>query len=103
MKPWREIAVPHRDVLEGTFQQSEFAADITAVHSGKATKEYQDPIAFFDRTFITEDMRRLLTQVVQRLTGKGGDPVIQLLRWTPETGPGNKVEYNPYLLGVIHG
>ena len=26
MKPWREIAVPHRDVLEGTFQQSEFAA-----------------------------------------------------------------------------
>jgi uncharacterized protein len=77
MKPWREIAVPHRDVLEGTFQQSEFAADITAVHSGKATKEYQDPIAFFDRTFITEGMRRLLTQVVQRLTGKGGDPVIQ--------------------------
>ena len=34
MKLWREIAVPHRDVLEGTFQQSEFAADITAVHTG---------------------------------------------------------------------
>ena len=30
LKPWREIAVPHPDVLEGTFQQSEFAADITA-------------------------------------------------------------------------
>jgi hypothetical protein len=42
MKPWREIAVPHRDVLGGTFQQSEFAADMTAVHSGIATKEYQD-------------------------------------------------------------
>jgi predicted AAA+ superfamily ATPase len=41
MKPWREIAVPHRDVLEGTFQQSEFAADTTAVHSGKVNKEYQ--------------------------------------------------------------
>ena len=54
MKPWREIAVPHRDVLEGTFQQSEFAADITAVHSGKATKEYQEATAFFERTFITE-------------------------------------------------
>ena len=35
-KPWREIAVPHPDVLEGTFQQSEFAADITAVRTGKA-------------------------------------------------------------------
>ena len=78
MKPWREIAVPHRDVLEGTFQQSEFAADITAVHTGKATKEYQDAVAFFDRTFITEGMRLLLTQVAQRLAGKGGDPVIQL-------------------------
>lgn len=78
MKPWREIAVPHRDVLEGTFQQSEFAADITAVHSGKATKEYQDAAAFFDRTFITEGMRLLLTQVAQRLVSNGGEPVIQL-------------------------
>ena len=78
MKPWREIAVPHRDVLEGTFQQSEFAADITAVNSGKAPKEYQDAAAFFDRTFITEGMRLLLTQVAQRLVGNGGEPVIQL-------------------------
>lgn len=78
MKPWREIAVPHRDVLEGTFQQSEFAADITAVHSGKASPEYQDPIAFFERTFITEGMRMLLTQVAQRLSSNGGEPVIQL-------------------------
>src|SRR6266446_10853954 len=78
LKPWREIALPHRDVLEGTFQQSEFAADITAVHSGKATAEYQDAAAFFERTYITEGMRLLLTQVAQRLSGKGGEPVIQL-------------------------
>src|SRR5215831_6738056 len=78
MKPWREIAVPHRDVLEGTFQQSEFAADMTAVRTGKATREYQEAAAFFDRTFITEGMRLLLTQVAQRLNGRGGEPVIQL-------------------------
>lgn len=78
MKPWREITVPHKDVLEGTFQQSEFAADITAVHTGKASREYQDAVAFYDRTFITEGMRLLLTQVAQRLSGKGGEPVIQL-------------------------
>ena len=47
MKPWREVAVPHKDVLEGTFQQSEFAADLTAVRDGKATKEYQDAASFF--------------------------------------------------------
>ncbi|MBL9168036.1 MAG: ATP-binding protein, partial [Verrucomicrobiales bacterium] len=78
LKPWREIAVPHSDVLEGTFQQSEFAADITAVRTGKASREYQDPAAFFQRTFITEGMRLLLTSVARRLNGQGGDPVIQL-------------------------
>jgi uncharacterized protein len=78
MKPWREITFPHRDVLEGTFQQSEFAADITAVHTNKASREYQDAIAFFNRTFITEGMGLLLTQVAQRLADKGGEPVIQL-------------------------
>jgi predicted AAA+ superfamily ATPase len=65
-------------VLEGTFQQSEFAADITAVNTGKASREYQDATAFFDRTFITEGMGLLLTQVAQRLAGKGGEPVVQL-------------------------
>jgi predicted AAA+ superfamily ATPase len=33
---------------------------------------------FFQRTFITEGMRLLLDSVVKRLSGKGGDPVIQL-------------------------
>ena len=78
LKPWREIIVPHPDVLNGTFQQSEFAADLTAVRSGKATPEYGDAKAFYERTFITEGMGRLLTQVAQRLNGKGGEPVIQL-------------------------
>lgn len=78
MKPWREIIVPHPDVLNGTFQQSEFAADITAVRTGRATSEYGDAKAFYERTFITEGMGRLLSQVAQRLNGKGGEPVIQL-------------------------
>ena len=78
LKPWREIAIPHADVLEGTFQQSEFAADLTAVHTSQATREYQDAPAFFERTFITEGMRLLLTSVARRLNGRSGDPVIQL-------------------------
>ena len=49
MKPWREVIVPHVDVLNGTFQQSEFAADLTAVRSGKATVEYGDAKAFYER------------------------------------------------------
>lgn len=78
LKPWREIAVPHEDVLKGTFQQAEFAADLSRVHEGSATEEYQLPNLFYQRTFITEGMRLLLDSVVKRLTGQGGDPVIQL-------------------------
>jgi predicted AAA+ superfamily ATPase len=78
IKPWREIAVPHQDVLKGTFQESEFAADISQVHQGKATPEYQDPAQFFARTYITEGMALLLDSVVKRLSGQGGDPVVQL-------------------------
>ena len=46
LKPWREIAQPHKDVLEGTFKQSEFAADISQVAAGTAPAEYQDAEKF---------------------------------------------------------
>jgi predicted AAA+ superfamily ATPase len=78
LKPWREIARPHKDVLEGSFKQSEFAADITQVANGTAPSEYQDAEKFFSRTYITEGMRLLLISVAQRLAGQGGDPVVQL-------------------------
>ncbi|NIC43382.1 ATP-binding protein [Aquabacterium sp. A08] len=78
VKPWREVAHPHKDVLEGSFKQSEFAADISQVKDRAAQPEYQDPEKFFARTYITEGMRLLLQSVAERLSGRGGDPVIQL-------------------------
>ena len=78
LKPWREVVTPHEDVLHGTFQESEFAADLTKVVRGVASPEYQDPALFFQRTVITEGMGRLLESVIKRLTGEGGDPVMQL-------------------------
>jgi predicted AAA+ superfamily ATPase len=78
LKPWREIAHPRADVLHGTFQQSEFAADLSAVAAGRAPEEYRDAEKFFARTFITAGMAQLLTAVAQRLNGRGGDPVVQL-------------------------
>lgn len=78
MKPWRTVAKPHTDVLTGTLKQSEFAADLSRVAEGSASKEYQDAVQFFDRTYITEGMKELLVSVARRLKGKGGDPVVQL-------------------------
>jgi predicted AAA+ superfamily ATPase len=78
MKPWREIIHPHDDVLDGKFDESEFAADLTKVVRGIAKPEYLDPERFFERTVVTEGMSLLLQSVVKRLGGKGGDPVVQL-------------------------
>lgn len=77
LQPWRKVIIPHDDVARGKFQQAQFAADLAQVLAGKATSEYQDPVEFFQRTFLTEGTRLLLT-AVERLAGKGGEPVIQL-------------------------
>ena len=78
IKPWREVAKPHADVLAGTFVQSDFAVDIMKVVDGSAPDEYRNPEAFYERTYVTEGMKQLLVTVAQRLNGRGGDPVIEL-------------------------
>jgi predicted AAA+ superfamily ATPase len=78
LKPWREIVTPHRDVATGRYQQAEFAADLWQVHLGEGADEYRHPVEFFRRTYLTESLTRLLANAIQRLAGRGGDPVVQL-------------------------
>ncbi|WP_170364042.1 DUF499 domain-containing protein [Ruegeria arenilitoris] len=76
--PWREVVEPHQDVATGEFQQAEFAADLAKVHNGSAPPEYRDPREFFSRTYLTDGLSRLLEGAAKRLSGKGGDPVVEL-------------------------
>jgi predicted AAA+ superfamily ATPase len=78
LKPWREVITPHKDVASGRYQQAEFAADLWQVHLGEGGHEYSDPAEFFRRTFLTESLKRMLVGAVERMAGKGGDPVVQL-------------------------
>ena len=78
LKPWREVVTPHSDVASGRYQQAEFAADLWQVYQGEGSNEYKNPTEFFRRTFITEGLRRLLSQSLLRLAGQGGDPVVEL-------------------------
>ncbi len=78
LKPWIEVALPHPDVLANRFKEAEFAADLFAVDAGHATEDYGAPENFFRITFLTEGLRRVLMSSLQRLAGKGGDPVIGL-------------------------
>jgi hypothetical protein len=76
--PWRQIAEPRSDVARGITEIAQFAANFQDVLEGKAVIEYQDPVEFYDRTYITEGMRGMLIKAIQRVSGKGGEPVIQL-------------------------
>ena len=78
LKPWREVAIPHPDVSSGRYQQAEFAADLWQVYRGEGSDEYRDPVEFFRRTYLTQSLRQLLANAILRLTGQGGDPVVQL-------------------------
>jgi len=78
LKPWREIIVPHKDVAGGQYQQAEFAANLAQVVSGNAEPEYQDAVNFFDRTYLTQGIRILLTTALKRAANINGEPVTQL-------------------------
>lgn len=76
--PWRDVVEPHQDVATGEFQQAEFAADLAKVHNGSAPSEYRNPREFFARTYLTEGLSTLLVGAAKRLSGGGGDPVVEL-------------------------
>ena len=75
---WRTVMQPHPDVAEGRYRAAEFAADLAQVSRGEGAIEYRDPVEFFNRTYVTEGMAGLLTESLQRISGQGGEPVIQL-------------------------
>jgi predicted AAA+ superfamily ATPase len=78
LRPWRDIIAPHPDVASGRYVQAEFAADLAQVLQGRAEPEYQDPIEFYHRTYVTAGIKGLLRSALERLSGKGGEPVVQL-------------------------
>jgi len=78
LKPWREVVSPHKDVASGRYQQAEFAADLWQVHLGEGSDEYLNPAEFYRRTFLTESLKYLLKGAMERLSGLGSDPVVQL-------------------------
>src|SRR4051794_37665713 len=78
LPPWRSVIDPHPDVSGGRYRQAEFAADLAQVLAGTAEREYGDPGAFFDRTYITVGIGDLLKTAFRRLATGDGDPVMQL-------------------------
>lgn len=77
-KSWREVVKPHPDVAAGRYRKAEFAADLAKVARGEAEAEYGDPREFYQRTYLTHGMERLLVTALKRLSGTGGEATVQL-------------------------
>ncbi len=63
-----------RDILDGGLTDAHFAAQLDqVVRSPEEYAVYGDPAAFFEITYPTEGLRKLLTSTFGRLSGLGGE------------------------------
>src|SRR5262245_6469629 len=70
VKPWYKVVTPREDLRDGKpLDASEFAIHLDHVRDGRAPAVYQNPAEFFERTFLTKNLRELSAQVVRRLSG----------------------------------
>ena len=80
LKPWIDVVGLHPDVESGNTAIATYAIDLGALASGEPNIPviYRDASAFFSATYLTKELKRLLTEVMGRLAGNDGDRVIQL-------------------------
>jgi hypothetical protein len=70
LKPWYHVIQPREDLREGRpMDASEFAVHLDHVRLGRAPKDYQEPARFFERTYLTRNLKDLAAQTVRRLSG----------------------------------
>ena len=73
LKPWYKIEglTPRQDLREGKpLDAAEFAIHLDQVRDRRAPVDYQDPERFFERTYLTQYLTELASQVARRLSGE---------------------------------
>lgn len=66
---WRKAISPRKEVLDGNYSLSSFAADLGEVYAGRGGEDYRNPSEFFAMTHKTEGLRKLLERAVNRVCG----------------------------------
>jgi len=81
LRPWTDLVKLHPDVEAGALTEAVFAIDLGAIAAGdpNVPAVNRDPEAFFRATYLTGDLRRLLTEVLSSLAGcEGFNRVLKL-------------------------
>lgn len=66
-----DLCKPRDDVVNGTIADSDYAANLANVLTGRASRDYTDAPTFFTNTYPTEGLKELLVNVCGRLSGRG--------------------------------
>ncbi len=61
----RRWYTPHKDIRQGKFDSSVFAADLGAVLAGQGAVDYRDATTFFTKTHLMHGISRLLIEVME--------------------------------------
>ena len=72
MMAFHEIAVPHKDILSQNFSGEVYAAKLWDVYHKRGSDEYKDSKTFFEKTYLTDNLKQILNSVKDRLDGKSG-------------------------------
>lgn len=77
-----DLCIPRDDVVKGTIADSDYAANLANVLTGRASRDYTDAPTFFTNTYPTEGLKELLINVCGRLSGRG-ESVSAVFRLAP--------------------
>jgi len=74
LRPWTDLVKLHPDVEAGALTEAVFAIDLGAIAANDPNVPVvnRDPEAFFQATYLTADLRKLLDEVLASLSGKSG-------------------------------
>ncbi len=77
---WNRVVIPHSDIIQGQLSMDTYAVNLGKVVHGESSVRpvYRDARAFFEATYLTTELHRILTDVFAVLAGRSGDRVLQL-------------------------
>lgn len=81
-KSWQSAVTPRDDLVSGRpLDAAEFAVHLDQVRDRRAPEDYQNPVAFFERTYLTDNLKKLAVDVLRRLSGdlQGASAVYNLV------------------------
>ena len=77
---WNHVVTPHIDIIQGELSMDTYAVNLGKVVQGDSSVRlvYRDARSFYEATYLTRELQRILIDVFAVLAGKSGDRVLQL-------------------------